>query len=99
MYNIDLGAVEAAPVGRLPQRLDVEFTYKGEGATGMPDASELASIHALDETVRQTLKAVRGVLVGRVLSANAGRVTGYLPEGAVPPSLAAVPGLNPESSL
>ncbi|GAA0740401.1 DUF695 domain-containing protein [Dactylosporangium roseum] len=99
MYNIDLGAVEAAPVARLPQRLDVEFRYKGEGATGMPDASELASIHALDEAVRQLLKSVHGALVGRVLSGNTGRITGYLPEGAAPPPLAEVSGLTPESSL
>ncbi|GGM56584.1 DUF695 domain-containing protein [Dactylosporangium sucinum] len=99
MYNIDLGAVEAAPVARLPRRLDVEFRYKGEGATGMPDAGELGAIHALDEVVRQALRSVKGALVGRVLSGNTGRITGYLPDGATPPPLADVPGLTPETTV
>ena len=99
MYNIDLGAVEAAPVARLPQRLDVEFTYGGDGTSGMPAAEELASIHALDDAVRQVLRSAGGALVGRVLSDNAGRITGYLPQGAVPPPLGGVPGLSPVSTL
>ncbi len=75
MYNIDLGAVEAAPVARLPQRLDIEFTYTGDGASGMPTAEELTSIRTLDDAVRQVLRSAGGALVGRVLSDNTGRIT------------------------
>jgi hypothetical protein len=99
MYNIDLGAVEAAPVARLPQRFDVEFAYTGDGASGMPAAAELTSIHALDEAVRQALRAAGGALVGRVLSDNAGHITGYLPEDATPAALGSVAGLEPKVAL
>jgi hypothetical protein len=99
MYNIDLGAVDAAPVARLPQRLDVEFTYTGDGVSGMPAAEELASIHALDDSVRQVLRSAGGTLVGRVLSDNSGRIIGYLPAQNTPPPLPAVAGLAPKASL
>ncbi|MEV4138662.1 DUF695 domain-containing protein [Dactylosporangium sp. NPDC049742] len=99
MYNIDLGAVEAAPVARLPQRFDVEFTYAGDGASGMPAESELGAIHALDEAVRQALRGARGAMVGRVVTANTGRITGYLPEGAVAPTLPEIPELSPTGRL
>ena len=99
MYNIDLGAVEAAPVARLPQRLDIEFTYTGDGASGMPTAEELTSIRTLDDAVRQVLRSAGGALVGRVLSDNTGRITGYLPEGVTPPPLGSVPGLSPTPTL
>ena len=59
MYNIDLGAVEAAPVARLPQRLDVDFTYAGDGAAACPPTPNWATIHALDEAVRQALRGAR----------------------------------------
>lgn len=99
MYNIDLGAVEAAPVARFPRRFDVEFAYSGDGASGMPAAAELTSIHALDEAVRQVLRSAGGALVGRVLSDNAGRITGYLPAEATPPPLPSIDGLTPTVSL
>ncbi|GAA1562024.1 DUF695 domain-containing protein [Dactylosporangium maewongense] len=99
MYNIDLGAVEAAPVARLPQRFDVEFTYTGDGASGMPADSELGAIHALDEAVRQALRGVRGAMVGRVVTANTGRITGYLPEGAAAPALPDIPELSATGRL
>lgn len=99
MYNIDLGAVEAAPVARFPQRYDVEFTYTGDGASGMPAADELASIHDLDAAVRQVLRSAGGALVGRVLSDNAGRITGYLPADATPPPLPPVGHLTPAVAL
>jgi hypothetical protein len=99
MYNIDLGAVEAAPVARFPQRYDVEFTYAGDGASGMPAAPELGTIHELDDAVRQVLRSSGGAIVGRVLSDNAGRITGYLPADATPPPLAAINGLTPTATL
>lgn len=99
MYNIDLGAVEAAPVAGLPQRLDVEFSYAGDGASGMPAAEELASIHALDAAVRHVLRSSGGALVGRVLSDHAGRITGYVPADITPPPLPGVEGLTPAVSL
>ena len=101
MYNIDLGAVEAAPVAKLPLRLDVDFGYPGDGASGMPEATELTGIHVLDEAVRQTLKANRGSMIGRVLSKGTGRITGYLPEGvtAEQVTLPPVPGLEPVVTL
>ncbi|MEV6923468.1 DUF695 domain-containing protein [Dactylosporangium sp. NPDC051485] len=95
MYNIDLGAVEAAPVARFPQRYDVEFAYAGDGASGMPADGELSSIHALDAAVRQVLRSAGGALVGRRLSDRAGRITGYLPAGVTPPPLPQVDGLAP----
>jgi hypothetical protein len=98
MYNIDLGAVEAAPVARYPQRYDVDFTYAGDGVSGMPAAEELGSIHELDAAVRQVLHSAGGALVGRVLSDNAGRVTGYLPADSTPPPLATIAGLTPAVS-
>jgi hypothetical protein len=98
MYNIDLGAVEAAPVARFPQRFDVEFAYGGDGASGMPAAEELAAIHALDAAVRNVLRSAGGALVGRVLSDNTGRITGYLPAGATPAPLSPVEGLTPTVS-
>ncbi|WP_426509958.1 DUF695 domain-containing protein [Dactylosporangium sp. McL0621] len=99
MYNIDLGAVEAAPVARFPQRFDVEFTYTGDGASGMPAAEELASIHELDAAVRQILRSAGGALVGRVLSDNAGRITGYLPAESTPPPLPAIAGIAPKTGV
>jgi hypothetical protein len=99
MYNIDLGAIEAAPVARFPQRYDVEFTYAGDGASGMPAAGELAAIHALDAAVRQVLRSAGGALVGRVVSGNSGRITGYLPADATPPPLPPVDGLAPAVSV
>ncbi|MFC5000507.1 DUF695 domain-containing protein [Dactylosporangium cerinum] len=99
MYNIDLGAVEAAPVARLPQRLDVDFTYAGDGTSGMPADAELGVIHALDEAVRQALRGLRGAMVGRVVTAGTGRITGYLPEGATAPALPDFPALSPVATL
>ncbi|WP_432985326.1 DUF695 domain-containing protein [Dactylosporangium sp. CA-233914] len=99
MYNIDLGAVEAAPVARFPQRYDVEFTYAGDGASGMPAAPELSAIHELDAAVRQVLRSAGGALVGRVLSDNAGRITGHLPADSIPPPLPPIAGLTPQTSL
>ena len=99
MYNVDLGAVDAAPVGRLPLRLDVEFDYRGDGASGMPDADELAAIHLLDDDVHRTAEALRGAVVGRVLTDNTGRITAYLPEGANPPPLSAPAGLSPRVTV
>ncbi|WP_432834747.1 DUF695 domain-containing protein [Dactylosporangium sp. CA-092794] len=99
MYNIDLGAVEAAPVDRFPQRYDVEFTYTGDGASGMPAAEELTAIHALDAAVRQVLRSAGGALVGRVLSDNAGRITGYLPAETTPAPLTPVDTLTPVVSV
>ncbi|MGI5247094.1 DUF695 domain-containing protein [Dactylosporangium sp. CA-139066] len=99
MYNIDLGAVEAAPVARFPQRYDVEFAYAGDGASGMPAAAELGAIHALDEAVRQVLRSAGGAFVGRVLSDNGGRITGYLPADTTPPPLAPIDGLAPTVTL
>ena len=99
MYNIDLGAVEAAPVGRLPQRLDVDFTYTGDGTSGMPADAELGAIHALDEAVRQALRGAGGAMVGRVVTANTGRITGYLPDGATAPPLPHLPALSPVATL
>jgi hypothetical protein len=98
MYNIDLGAVEAAPVARLPQRLDVDFTYAGDGS-GMPADAELGTIHALDEAVRQALRGLRGAMVGRVVTADTGRITGYLPDGATAPALPDFPALSPVVTL
>ncbi|WP_433056169.1 DUF695 domain-containing protein [Dactylosporangium sp. CS-033363] len=99
MYNIDLGAVEAAPVARFPQRFDVEFRYTGDGASGMPAADELAAIHELDAAVRQVLRSSGGALVGRVLSDNRGRITGYLPADSTPPPLPAIDGIAPETAI
>ncbi|MFG2037553.1 DUF695 domain-containing protein [Dactylosporangium sp. NPDC048998] len=99
MYNIDLGAVEAAPVTRFPQRYDVEFAYTGDGASGMPAAAELNSIHTLDAAVRQVLRSAGGALVGRVLSDNAGRITGYLPANTNPPPLPPIDGLAPTAEV
>ncbi|GAB3869452.1 hypothetical protein GCM10027610_128950 [Dactylosporangium cerinum] len=99
MYNIDLGAVEVAPVARLPQRLDVDFTYAGDGTSGMPADAELGVIHALDEAVRQALRGLRGAMVGRVVTAGTGRITGYLPEGATAPALPDFPALSPVATL
>ncbi|MFI5906467.1 DUF695 domain-containing protein [Dactylosporangium sp. NPDC051541] len=99
MYNIDLGAVEAAPVARFPQRFDVEFTYTGDGASGMPAAGELSSIHELDAAVRQVLRSAGGALVGRVLSDNTGRITGYLPADSIPPPLPAIDGITPQTGM
>ena len=99
MYNIDLGAVEAAPVAKLPQRVDVDFTYTGDGTSGMPADAELSAIHALDEAVRQALRAAGGAMVGRVVTANTGRITGYLPDGATVPPLPDFPALAPVATL
>nr|BFE63522.1 DUF695 domain-containing protein [Dactylosporangium thailandense] len=99
MYNIDLGAVEAAPVARFPRRFDVDFAYTGDGASGMPAAEELAAIHELDAAVRQVLRSAGGALVGRVLSDSHGRITGYLPADGSPPPLPAIAGVAPEITV
>ncbi len=80
MYSIDLGAVDAAPVPRLPVRLDVEFTYAGDGASGMPADAELVD----DPLPRRTWStrrcaALGGAYVGRVRHGQHGPMTGYLP--------------------
>jgi hypothetical protein len=99
MYNIDVGAVDAAPVPKLPLRLDVEFTYAGDGASGMPDDTELHEIRTLEDAVDKAMRALGGAYVGRVLTENTGRMTGYLPESAQPPGLPVVPGLTARVSL
>jgi rhodanese-related sulfurtransferase len=99
MFNVDLGAVEAAPVPKLPMRVDVEFSYAGDGASGMPAEAELVEIHTLEDVVDKAMRALGGAYVGRVLSGNTGRMTGYAPPGAVAPQLPAHPGLSPRLTL
>src|SRR5690242_11476192 len=93
MYSVDLGAVDAAPVAKLPVRADVEFTYAGDGASGMPAEAELAEIRSLETVVDRALRALGGAYVGRVMTGNTGRMTGYLPTDASEPALAALPGV------
>jgi hypothetical protein len=99
MYNIDLGAVDAAPVARLPPRADVEFSYGGDGASGMPRDTELLEIRSLEDAVDHAMRALGGAYVGRVLADNGGRMTGYLPGSAQKPELPAGPGLTPRLTL
>jgi hypothetical protein len=99
MYNIDLGAVSAAPVPKLPVRVDVEFTYSGDGASGMPAEGELVEIRTLEDVVDRAMRALGGAYVGRVLTENTGRMTGYLPSSSQPPQLPAQPGLTPRLTL
>ena len=65
----------------------------------MPADAELGAIHALDEAVRQALRGVGGAMVGRVVTANTGRITGYLPDGATAPPLPDLPALSPVATL
>jgi len=99
MYNVDLGAVDAAPVAKLPLRVDVEFSYAGDGASGMPDDTELREIRSLEDAVDKAMRALGGAYVGRVLSANTGRLTGYLPESASAPALPTQVALQPQLSV
>jgi hypothetical protein len=102
MYNIDLGAVDAAPVAKLPLRLDVELTYGGDGASGMPRDDELVEIRTLEDAVDKAMRALGGAYVGRMLTDNTCRMTGYLPESAKTPELEALPArpsLRPRLTL
>ncbi len=99
MYSIDLGAVDAAPVAKLPVRVDVEFTYQGDGASGMPADAELVEIRSLEDAVDRAMKALGGAYVGRVLTGNKGTMTGYLPPDATAPALAPTGTLAPRLSL
>jgi len=99
MYNIDLGAVDAAPVAKLPVRLDVELTYDGDGASGMPRDEELVEIRTLEDAVDKAMRALGGAYVGRVLTDNTCRMTGYLPESAKAPEIPAGPSLRPRLTL
>jgi hypothetical protein len=98
MYNVDLGAVDVAPVAKLPLRVDVEFSYTGDGASGMPDDAELRQIRSLEDAIDKAMRALGGAYVGRVLSGNTGRLTGYLPKTAPAPALPAV-ALRPQLTL
>jgi regulator of ribonuclease activity B/uncharacterized protein DUF695 len=91
MYSVDLGAVDAAPVAKLPVRVDVAFTYRGDGASGMPADGELVEIRSLEDALDRAMKALGGAYVGRVLTGNQGTMTGYLPPGATAPALEALP--------
>jgi hypothetical protein len=99
MYSIDLGAVDAAPVTKLPLRVDVEFTYGGDGASGMPADAELVEIRTLEEVVDRAMKALGGAYVGRVLADNKGMMTGYLPPSATAPDLPKPGTLAPRLTL
>src|SRR5690349_18812676 len=99
MYSVDLGAVDAAPVAALPVRLDVEFTYQGDGASGMPADAELVEIRSLEDAVDRAMKALGGAYVGRVLTGNQGTMTGYLPPSATPPDLPKAETLVPRLTL
>jgi hypothetical protein len=99
MYSIDLGAIDAAPVPKLPIRLDVEFTYTGDGASGMPAEDELAEIRSLEDVVDRAMRAVGGAYVGRVLADNKGTMTGYLPPSAAAPALPEQRALSPRLTL
>jgi hypothetical protein len=100
MFNVDLGAVDVAPVGRLPVRLDVEFSYPHDGVTGMPGDAQLASIHELDDAVRRAVAPLGGAYVGRVLSGGNGQIACYLPpDVTVVPAVPAVGGLAPRAAL
>jgi Regulator of ribonuclease activity B/Family of unknown function (DUF695) len=99
MYSIDLGAVDAAPVPRLPVRLDVEFSYTGDGASGMPADDELVEIRSLEDVVDRAMRALGGAYVGRVLADNKGTMTGYLPPSAATPALPEQRSLSPRLTL
>jgi len=99
MYSIDLGAVDAAPIAKLPLRVDVDFTYEGDGASGMPADAELVEIRTLEEGVDRAMKALGGAYVGRVLADNKGTMTGYLPPTAPAPALPDAGTLAPRLTL
>jgi len=99
MYSVDLGAVDAAPVAKLPIRADVEFTYAGDDGSGMPAEPELAEIRSLEVIVDRAMRALGGAYVGRVMTGNAGRMTGYLPAAASEPALPEHPTLAPRLTL
>jgi hypothetical protein len=99
MYHVDLGAVDAAPVPKLPVRVDVEFDYRGDGASGMPGDRELVDIRGLEEAVRKAMSALGGAYVGRVLTGNTGHMVGYLPSPDQKPQFDSPVALTPRLTL
>jgi hypothetical protein len=99
MYHVDLGAIDAAPVPRLPVRVDVEFDYHGDGASGMPADPELVDIRGLEEAVRKAMSALGGAYVGRVLTRNTGHMVGYLPRPDQKPQFDSPVALSPRLTL
>src|SRR4051794_32681885 len=99
MYHVDLGAVDAAPVAKLPVRVDVEFDYHGDGASGMPADPELVDIRSLEEAVRHAMSALGGAYIGRVLTGNTGHMVGYLPRPDLKPRFDSPDGLSPRLTV
>lgn len=84
MYVVDLGAVDAGPIGDLPTRLDVSVRLAEPADSGLPDGPQLQQVQALEERlIRLVGRKHDGVYVGRMLTAGAGRFTCYLRQ---PPS-------------
>jgi Regulator of ribonuclease activity B/Family of unknown function (DUF695) len=94
MYFVDLGAVDAGPVGELPTRLDVSVRLAEPADSGLPDGAALRQVQDLeDRLIRLVGRKHDGVYVGRMLTAGTGRFTCYLrqPPGAPLPLETALP--------
>lgn len=84
IWSVDLGAVEAAPLGHLPVRVDIEVQYQ-PGPDGLPGD---AVADRAEDGVRAIAASQDGVYIGRVVSGGVCRFTVHLP--AEPPMSAAV---------
>ncbi|MGE5828624.1 MAG: DUF695 domain-containing protein [Micromonosporaceae bacterium] len=81
-WLVDLAAVDAAPVLRLPVRLDIRLPYPGGG---LPAEADLNRLGAFDGRVRAIAAEHDGVFVGRVACAGLCRYTAHLPAAAAQP--------------
>lgn len=84
MYLVDLGAVDAAPAGGLPVRLDIEVRFPAR-EDGLPADGHLPAVQRFEEVVCAEVRVRRGAYVGRVIADGTCRYTAYLPS---PPAAA-----------
>ena len=76
LWSVDLGAVEAAPMGHLPVRMDIDVAYVAD-TDGLP--ADGAQVAQAEVEVRAAATVQGGVYVGRVAGNGRCRFTAHLP--------------------